>query len=105
MYFNKIYSNSIERTISYPSVSNDAHGMELQQCQPRRRQTIDHDNITTESDGVFRTQRYPMSISKQELNQRPLNNNNLMKMPANSLYIPDPSPIIVSPTPDILEER
>jgi hypothetical protein len=107
-YFNKIYSSSTERIIAR-SPSTGTFDIELQHPQPRRRQTFDYNHENDNEKDQYGARAYSMPPIPGEFQsfdpEQSARKNSVVTIPTNlpSITAPDP-PLIVSPTPEIIEE-
>ncbi|CAF0775038.1 unnamed protein product [Rotaria sp. Silwood1] len=105
MYLNKIYSNSNDH-ISGKSSSTDRFDIELQDSQPRRRQTMNDDHnqdqyYASSSRSIPAKQEEFLSSKAERLS--PINNN--VEIPRNISTISSPDPILISSLPVVVEEK
>lgn len=108
MYFNKIYSISTERIITR-SPANNTFDIEMQHPQPRRRQIVDQNQEIDLDRDHHPTRIYSIppaeenqfrSYEPEEFSMK----NNLHVIPTDVSNVESP-PILISSTPEILEEK
>lgn len=108
MYCNKIYSISAERIITR-SPSNNTFDIEMQHPQPRRRQVSDQ-NLGIDQDRDYHEARIYSIPPEEEGQFRPYTpeelafKNNLHAIPTDLSNLESP-PLVVSSTPEIVEEK
>lgn len=102
MYFNKVHSISTERIITH-SPSSNTFDIELQQPQPRRRQIIDQNYENDDKEQQLHPTR-GYSLPQSEPDQLSLRNN-LVTVPASLSTLPTSNSIILTPAPEVVEEK
>lgn len=109
MHFNKVYSVSSERIITR-SPSMNTFDIELQHPQPRRRQTPDQQHGIDQDKDQYEARMFSIPLGgKNEfgsLGSEPLSlmKNNLLTIPT-ELSTRGSAPIVISSTPEIIEEK